>query len=167
MEHQPGDIRPAELRDIPGIERVARATWAATYAGIIPDEIQRRLLGTWYSAAALARAIGARESSFLVAERAGTVIGFAHYVRRSPDAAELTRIYVLPEHQRSGTGTRLLEAGLADCRGRGARQLTVFVERANTAGRRFYRTHGFVEVGEVSQDAEGHCLQLVRCQRPV
>lgn len=126
MGHQPGDIRTAEVRDIPGIKRVARATWAATYAAIMPDEVQRRLPGTWYSAPALIRTIGARESSFLVAERAGAVVGFAQVARRSPGAAGLTRIHALPRHQRSGMGTRLPEAGLADRRRHGARALTVF-----------------------------------------
>jgi len=37
-------IRRAGVTDLAEVERVARATWLVDYAGIIPDEIQRRLL---------------------------------------------------------------------------------------------------------------------------
>ena len=37
-------IRRADVRDLQKIETVARAAWPVVYAGIIPDEIQRRLL---------------------------------------------------------------------------------------------------------------------------
>ena len=39
------------------------------YAGIIPDEVQRRLLDSWYSLESLSRALAAQGSSFFVAER--------------------------------------------------------------------------------------------------
>lgn len=167
MVQRPADIRTAEGHDVPGIERVARASWATTYAGIIPEEIQCRLLDTWYSAAALARALSTRGSTFLVAASAGTIVGFAQYVRRSGATAELTRLYVLPEHQRGGIGTQLLEAGVAACRQQGARHLTVSVERDNAVGRAFYRKRGFAEIGEHTQDVQGYSLCLVTYRRPL
>jgi len=42
-------IRRAQVADVSNVEIVARATWPVTYAGIIPDDIQRRLLDSWYS----------------------------------------------------------------------------------------------------------------------
>jgi len=41
-------VRRAELAGLSRVKKVAPATWPATYAGIIPDEVQRRLLDTWY-----------------------------------------------------------------------------------------------------------------------
>jgi len=32
------------VRDLSNVETVARATWRIAYDGIIPDEVQRRLL---------------------------------------------------------------------------------------------------------------------------
>src|SRR5215468_8530809 len=103
-------VRRAETKDLLKVEAVARATWPAAYAGIIPDETQRRLLDSWYSPESLRRALAVEGSSFFVAESAGDVIGFAQFVRRSAESVELTRIYVLPARQRGGIGTRLLEA---------------------------------------------------------
>jgi hypothetical protein len=70
-------IRRAEVTDLPNIETVARTTWPVAYAGIIPVEVQRRLLDRWYSPVALIRALGAQESVFFVAESERGIVGFA------------------------------------------------------------------------------------------
>ena len=160
-------IRRAELTDLSKVETVARATWRVAYTGIIPDEVQRRLLDNWYSSESLRRALAAAGSSFFVAEVAGGVIGFAQFVRRSPQSVELTRIYVLPDRQRSGVGMRLLDAGLAEFAGESMKYLTVQVERDNRNGRRFYERAGFAEPRELSQEVEGYVLALVEYRRPI
>jgi len=167
MDGGPPVVRRAEVADVPGIQGVARQTWPVTYAGIIPPELQGRLLDAWYGAAALEQAIVDEGSLFLVAERGGAVVGFAQYAARSGDSADLTRLYVLPAWQRAGAGTRLLEAGLRDLRARGVKTLTVLVERDNAPGRRFYRSRGFAEVGERTVVVLGHALHHVECRRAV
>src|SRR5215475_672023 len=160
-------VRRAEVADVSSVERVARATWPVTYAGIIPDDIQRRLLGSWYSPESLSRALGAPGSSFFVAESKGEVVGFAQFVRRAPDTAELTRIYVLPDRQRGGVGMRLLDAGLAEFAGEGLKQLTVEVERDNHSGRGFYECAGFAEPRDLTRDVQGYPLSLVEYRLPI
>ena len=160
-------VRRAEAKDLPKVEAVARVTWPVAYAGIIPDEIQRRLLASWYSPESLRRALAAEGSSFFVAELAGDVIGFAQYVRHSAESVELTRIYVLPDRQRSGVGMRLLDAALAEFAGEGLKYLTVQVERDNRNGRRFYERAGFAEPRELTQDVQGYMLALVEYRRPI
>jgi diamine N-acetyltransferase len=110
MSQERTAIRRAEVTDLPNVETVARTAWPVAYAGIIPDEVQRRLLDDWYSQESLRRALAAQRSTFFVAESRGEVVAFAQYVRRSAESAELTRIYVLPARQRGGIGTRLLDA---------------------------------------------------------
>jgi len=160
-------VRAGEFRDILAIQAVARSAWAATYAEIIPDDVQRQLLGEWYSAPALERALRAEDSIVLVATSQQTVLGFAHFVRRSDESAELTRIYVLPaEHNRS-IGSRLLEAGVTRLKTLGVGRLTVAVEQKNAVGRRFFQRKGFSEVSQRRIDLQGHALALVECHRPI
>jgi len=159
-------IRGADRSDVPGIADVARQTWTATYAGIIPDEVQRQLLESWYSAPALSRAI-ASPGAFLVATQAGRVVGFAQFVWRPPESAELARIYVRPERQHVGVGTMLLDAGFAACRKRGVGRVSVLVEWDNVIGRAFYRSRAFTEIGKRCQEAVGYSLDLVECHREI
>jgi len=159
-------IRGAARSDVPGIADVARKTWTATYAGIIPDEVQRELLESWYSAPALLRAIES-PGAFLVATQAGHVIGFAQFVWQPPESAELTRIYVLPERQHVGVGTMLLDAGFAACRKRGVGRVSVLVEWDNVIGRAFYRSRAFTEIGKRRQEVVGYSLDLVECHREI
>jgi ribosomal protein S18 acetylase RimI-like enzyme len=160
-------IRRAELTDLASVEAIARTTWPMTYAGIIPDDLQRRLLDRWYSPESLRGDLGAPGSTFLVAERSGTIVGFAQYVRRSTESVELTRIYVLPDGQRGGIGGRLLDAALAEFTDEGLRLLTVCVERDNVIGRRFYEKMGFAEPKELTQEVQGYSLRLVEYRRPI
>lgn len=167
MGQERAAIRRAEVTDLSNVESVARATWPVAYAGIIPDDVQRRLLDSWYSPGSLSLALAARRSTFLVAEWGGNVIGFAQYMRRSAESVELTRIYVLPNRQRSGIGTQLVHAGLAVFAEEGLKCLTVSVERENIIGRRFYETMGFAGPRELSQAVQGYLLKLVEYRRPI
>jgi ribosomal protein S18 acetylase RimI-like enzyme len=167
MSQERAVIRRAEGTDLSEVETVARATWPVAYAGIIPDEVQRRLLDSWYSVESLSRALAAQGSSFFVAESSGDVIGFAPFMRRSGESAELTRIYVLPDRQRSGIGMRLLNAGLAEFAGEGLKYLTVAVERDNGNGRRFYERAGFAEPRELTHEVQRYVLALVEYRRPI
>jgi len=160
-------IRRARATDLSQVETVARATWPVAYAGISPDAVQRRLLDRWYSLESLRGALVAQGSGFFVAESGGNVIGFAQLVRRSAESAELTRIYVLPDRQRSGIGRQLLDAALTELAAEGLKHLTVEVERDNGPARRFYERAGFVEPRQVTRDVQGYMLTLVEYRRPI
>jgi len=163
--HERAEIRPAEVTDLSSVETVARTTWPVTYANIIPDDIQHRLLDNWYSRESLSRALVAPGSAFFVAESRGSVIGFAQFMRRSEESVELTRIYVLPDRQQSGIGARLLHAGLAAFGEEGFTRMTVVVERDNISGRRFYERMAFAEPKELTQNVHGYSLELVEYRR--
>jgi ribosomal protein S18 acetylase RimI-like enzyme len=82
---------------------------------IIPDEVQERLLDSYYSPAALRESISQERSRFFVATSQGSIIGYAQFYQREGEdrIAELLRIYVLPEWQRAGIGGLLLSEGLS------------------------------------------------------
>ena len=149
------EIRHAEATDLSSVETVARTTWPIAYANIIPNDVQHRLLDNWYSRESLSRALVAPGSAFFVAEWRGSVIGFAQFMRRSEKSVELTRIYVLPDRQRSGIGSQLLHAGLAAFAEEGFKRMTVAVERDNIRGRRFYERMAFAEPKELTQTEIG------------
>jgi len=75
-------IRPAEVTNLSNVETGARATWRVACAGILSDDVQRRLLDSWYAPESSTRALTAPGSSFFVAESSGEFIGFTQFVRR-------------------------------------------------------------------------------------
>jgi ribosomal protein S18 acetylase RimI-like enzyme len=157
-------IVPVEVQDIPDIQNIARKTWAATYAGLIPEDVQELLLNNWYSNAGLDQLIRSNRTIFLLARVAQRPVGFAQFVQFSPDAATLSRIYVLPEYQNRRIGSKLLDAAMTSLKTAGVKTVLVTVERDNQIGRRFYARKTFKEVSESALDLAGHQLPVVTCE---
>ncbi len=160
MEYQ---VRHAAPEDAAAVAAVARRTWADTYRGIIPEEIQAAVLPQWYAEERLARAAANPASAFFVAQTgAGEVVGFAQAgPREEPGDAELWRFYVLPENQRRGLGRRLLQACLGALEARGpVSRLFVQVEAENAGGRRAYERLGFHYVREYDDELMGHTTRM-------
>ncbi|MDQ3302260.1 MAG: GNAT family N-acetyltransferase [Actinomycetota bacterium] len=157
-------IRHMQPGDIAAVQEAACRTWAHTYDGIIPEEVQKKFLDRAYSDASLARRM--ESDIFLVAEDAGEVVGFADFQSVSKAAAYLGALYVLPDHQRLGIGTRLFETGLTEFPP--SVGITLRVERHNARARRFYEAHGFRITGETTEDLfghESHEIEMIRDPR--
>jgi len=156
-------VRRAVPEDAQAIGAVARETWAVTYRGIIPEQIQEAVLPQWYAEERLAAAAANPASVFFVAEtESGEVVAFAQAGhRQEPGDAELWRFYVLPAHQRMGIGRRLLQACLDALRAQGpVARLFVRVEAENKGGRRAYERLGFQYVREYDEDLMGHVTRM-------
>lgn len=68
---------------------------------------------------------------------------------------------MLPEWQRKGVGSLLLERGLAALQQEGVGFLYVVVERDNLIGRGFYEKQGFNQVREFTVDLAGQNLPML------
>jgi len=148
----PVSVRDARSADAEAIGRVARASWTDTYREIFDAAFIEEFLVTNYAADALAaqaeRAANSDDEHFLVAERDGAVVAYAHYGegRRGP---ELFRIYADPAHYGTGAGSALLAELHARLAGR-VEGYVLDVHSRNARGRAFYDRNGFVLVGEGS-----------------
>lgn len=82
--------------------------------------------------------------ALLTATLSGRIIGYAMLVRdATDDAAELSKIYVLPEYHGGGVSSALMDVTLATAEARGARRVWLGVNRANERAQRFYAKSGF------------------------
>jgi len=132
--------------DAAAIAGVHVASFQAAHRGLVPlDHVtveRREAAWRWI----LASAPG--EGFALVAERDRHLVGFCHVATPSRDAdaapttAELTSIYVAPEHWRGGTGAALLDAAISQLVAAGWHELTLWVLAANDRARSFYRAFG-------------------------
>lgn len=122
-------IRRAEPGDLPVI------------AAIAADVLD----GAW-TAASLGEELARPIARVFVAEGAGAVDGFAITWHVAGEVS-LLLIAVARRAQRSGVGTRLLEALEAAARADAQALVLLEVRASNAAARAFYARHGYVETG--------------------
>jgi ribosomal protein S18 acetylase RimI-like enzyme len=147
------DVRRARVDDAAGIAAVHDAAWRYAYRGILPGlELERMVerRGPLWWAKAIRRHV-----IVLVLEVDGQVVGYATLgpsrMRSLPYKGEIYEIYVLPEYQGLGLGSRLFQSArrmLGDLRFSG---LAVRALRSNDGAVGFYRRLGgemVVETGE-------------------
>jgi ribosomal protein S18 acetylase RimI-like enzyme len=124
-------IRDATPADAAAIARVHIVSREVTMPYLPPRKRTDAEVEWWVEHVVLA------ESAVWVAERVGTVVGYAAVKEDVLDA-----LYLLPEARRQGIGTQLLERA----RQHSPAGLTLFVFQRNTDARAFYERHGFTVV---------------------
>lgn len=144
------DIRKAEPRDADAIADVHHEAWRGAYAGIIPHRalnamINRRGRDWW------AQAIR-RAASVLVVEVGGKVAGYAtlgrNRARELPQQGEIYELYLRPECQGIGLGTRLFAAAQEKLALHGLQGLVVWALEDNSNALAFYTGAGGRDVAE-------------------
>jgi len=140
-------IRPAEVDDVDGIQRVARRTWHATYDETLGPATVDAQVDEWYADAAVRDGVEDDEAIYLVATAEDAVVGYAAAGpgEAAADCASLHAIYVHPDHWHDGIGSRLLDVVSDRLRRRGFDCLRIHVLADNDRARRFYEHHGFTQ----------------------
>jgi ribosomal protein S18 acetylase RimI-like enzyme len=142
-------IREATAIDAESIARVRVASWRASYRGIIDDAYldalsvdagRDRYLRTFDPAPAAG-------FTRVAADDDGRVVGFATGgVARGPGAArrqgEVWMIYLMPDAQRHGLGTRLMRSMARGLDRRGLGSMVVWALARNDPARAFYERLG-------------------------
>lgn len=144
------DIRRAEPGDAGAIARVHEEAWRGTYAGIIPHRalsamIARRGSAWWANAVRRAAAV-------LVVEMGGEIVGYAtlgrNRARELGQQGEIYELYLKPEYQGIGLGTRLFSAARQRLSAHGLKGLVVWALEDNTGALGFYEGRGGRDVAE-------------------
>jgi GNAT superfamily N-acetyltransferase len=171
-DHVP--VRPAAAEDAAAIARVQVETWRAAYRGTVPDAF----LGDMDVAERAERwreglvEKPARRTTW-VAEPEGEIVGFIAFgPSRDDDAGaavgELYAIYVLADRWRSGIGRVLHDVCVAELRGGGFGEATLWALDANPAAKAFYEALGWVpDGGTAAHDFAGTEMTLVSYRRVV
>ncbi|MGG6311327.1 N-acetyltransferase family protein [Paenibacillus macerans] len=143
-------IRPARMNDIDGIREVAVETWNSTYETIYPELFIATFLNHAYAKSSLEQSIAQDETSktrkFLVAEWEQEIVGFGQLSEPENGVSELTRLYILKEHQRKGIGKQLLEELIR--MNPSLVEIYAWCERENGIGTLFYQSNGFAYTEE-------------------
>jgi ribosomal protein S18 acetylase RimI-like enzyme len=157
------DIRKAEPRDAQGIADVHFEAWRGAYSGIIPHKTLVGMLnrrgGKWW-----ANAIR-RAASILVVEIGGHVVGYATLGRnRSRDLkqqGEIYELYLKPEYQGIGLGSKLFRAAREKLSAHGLKGLVVWALEDNSNALSFYEGIGGRDVAEGIEVFDQQALKKV------
>lgn len=143
-------IRKAEPRDADAIAAVHLQAWRGAYAGIIPHRSLNAMIGRrgpdWWASAIR------RAATVLVVEIGGTLAGYAtigrNRARELKQQGEIYELYLRPEYQGIGLGTRLFGAAREKLKASGFTGLVVWALEDNAGALSFYRGAGGRDVAE-------------------
>ena len=138
------DIRAATPEDLVAIREVLVTTWHATYDHVDGSEAVTRITDVWHALDVLRRQLDQPASCCLVSTTAAGEIIATSFALLQGDTINLSRIYILPEHQRRGLGAKILAASLDALPG--ATRITLEVSPENASAIAFYERHGFALV---------------------
>ena len=143
-------IRTATTKDIPVIQQLAEAIWYPAYGEILQPAQIAYMLRKFYSAEALQEQMTGGQEFILLLEN-DIPAGFAAFSQAATGIFKLNKLYVLPKLQSKGFGALLLAEVITRIASKGARSLTLNVNRYNKA-KAFYERHGFVITTEEDID---------------
>lgn len=162
-------IRAAVPADAAEIAEVYVSSWRAAYRGLLPDRYLERLSAEERAPTWRRRIDGKRAGeAVLVAERAGTIVGFSSAgPTRDRDAdprsvGEVYAVYLAPEEWGCGGGRRLLERAVSALRGFGFAHVGLWVLESNAQARGFYEHLGWRADGAAKQERFGERVTEVR-----
>ncbi|UPV76604.1 GNAT family N-acetyltransferase (plasmid) [Halorussus limi] len=147
-------VEAARTAHADGIGRVCAASWRDAYADLLPDEYVEANLRTFYRPERLADEIEERRDEpggWLVALAADenakaasqTVVGVVRDDRPEAGVGEVSALYVRPDRQGEGVGTRLLERLTERQREAGVTDQSVSVFAGHDEAVDFYESKGF------------------------
>lgn len=142
-------VRAATEDDLDAIRRVAERSWETDYPEILTRETVETGVNEWYALEQLTVELNHARTLLLVAEREGTVVGFAHATwSDAEDEGYILRIYVDPDHRRENLGRELLERTCGELSERDIERISAMVLSENGPGNAFYERFGFALVDE-------------------
>lgn len=146
-------VRRAEPRDAEAITAVHDAAWRYAYEGMIPATELARIVTRrgprWWD-----RAIR-RGTAILVLEVGGAICGYAtvgpNRARNLPQKGEVYEIYLKPEYQGIGLGTRLFLAARRELARFGFDSIVVWALADNDGACRFYGNAGGRKIARANE----------------
>ena len=151
------DIRRAEPEDARAISEAHRASWMHAYGGLIPHipltkMVERRVEKWW-------RRATNGPATLLVVDVAGEIAGYAtvgvNRARGLPHEGEIYEIYIRPEYQGIGLGTRLFNEARELLTSLGCRGMVVWCLEDSNLTTQFFRSQGGIDAVEGTEDFGG------------
>jgi ribosomal protein S18 acetylase RimI-like enzyme len=147
-------IRVAVEADVPLLVDLAQRIWRACYPEIISPEQIEFMLAWMYAEDEIRRQIAAGVP-WKIAKLDGRPIGYLAYQSEDDGRVKISKLYVLPEHQRRGHGQEMLAQIFEQAQMLGAPAVWLQVNKRNAGAIGAYRKAGFKIIDEAVFDIGG------------
>lgn len=148
-------IQKASSGNVKDIQFVLSTTWQATYSNLSSETI-RQVKENWHSTEFLTKQIENPKFYFPIAILESKVIGIATSAENETGLVDVFRLYILPEHQKQGIGTTLLNK-VAENYPK-AERLRIYVEENNQNAIAFYERKGFKKLRKEEETSFGEVM---------
>ncbi|SES10148.1 GNAT family N-acetyltransferase [Rhizobium sp. NFR03] len=128
-------VRGAREDEVPRLVKIGLAAWEQAVVGFA--DVTKMRTTAEYSFGSFLREGWPR---ILVVEAGGASVGWA--ARENGDV-EISDLWIMPDHQRQGLGSALIDALRSDIEGTGLTEMTARTHAGNEPAIAFFRHHGF------------------------
>jgi ribosomal protein S18 acetylase RimI-like enzyme len=156
-------IERAQIEDVDRIKQVLSDTWVATYASHLSPSTIEQVTTLWHDPKLLRSQIEKPGAFFAVAKDEGEIIGLITVFPVTDAELHVARLYVHPEHQGKGIGTRLLNAAIASYPA--AQVVRLEVEQQNAKAHSYWRNQRFSDTGTSHEQIGADQIALVTMER--
>ncbi len=155
------DVRRAEPDDALAISETHRAAWQHAYSGLIPYKtlmamVERRSYTWWMNAIR-------GSTSILVLEVEGVITGYAtlglNRARSLPQEGEIYELYLKPEYQGIGLGSKLFGEARRLLSSLGCKGMVVWTLEENERAVNFYTALGGIDIAEGSENFDNKAIR--------
>ena len=148
-------IRKAQESDAQALAEIGAKTFIETFGHLYPEADLTAYLAVAYDLEDTHLSLVSPHKASWIVEDQGEVIGFATaglcdlpHPGVGPQSYELKRFYLLKSHQNGGTGSTLFGQVMTWLMAQNPKDLWIGVWSENLGAQRFYKRHGFEQVGE-------------------
>jgi ribosomal protein S18 acetylase RimI-like enzyme len=138
-------IERAKSEDVDLINQLLTKTWIDTYGAYLSPSTIEQVTTNWHHPKLLRSQIEKSGDYFAVAKDEGRIIGLITVIVTGENELYLPRLYVHPDYQRQGVGSKLLNAAIASYPD--ATLIRLEVEQQNAKGYSYWRKQQFMDVG--------------------
>ncbi len=153
-------VDEVRIYDIDEVSDVLKTTWLDTYRAYLSAETIKKITDFWLDPELLKNQIMDPEVLFLAAkDETGAIVGLVTALKINPTTLQVARLFVLPEKQRQGIGTLMLQKVIAKMSY--LKVIRVEVEENNLRGIGFCLKQGFHKVGSKQDIVEDTVLLAI------
>lgn len=153
MERDMFFIRKANQNDVSDIAHIHFESWNATYSDLLPKTYRDKENNLSQKVNMWEKLLPSSGVSTWIAYNAeDTSVGFISYFKKDQEC-EISTLYLLPQYQNLGIGTKLMDAALIDAsQCNSCSRLSLWVLKTNLSAITFYEKFGFESDGQYNEE---------------